>query len=86
MHIAEGFLPAAQAVDWTVAAAPLVVHGARAVVPEAPEHPESTLPGRRGRLHLRALRDRAALRHWEHEPPDGDGHRRTWASAGEEVP
>ena len=43
MHIAEGFLPPAHAVGWTVAAAPFVVHGARAVVREVREHPESTL-------------------------------------------
>ncbi len=43
MHIAEGFLPAAHAVGWTVAAAPFVVHGARAVVTEVRERPESTL-------------------------------------------
>jgi cobalt/nickel transport system permease protein len=43
VHIAEGFLPPAHAVGWTVAAAPFVVHGARAVVAEVREHPESTL-------------------------------------------
>lgn len=43
MHIAEGFLPPAHALGWTVAAAPFVVHGARAVVREVREHPESTL-------------------------------------------
>ena len=43
MHIAEGFLPPAHAVGWTVAAAPFVVHGARVVVREVREHPESTL-------------------------------------------
>jgi cobalt/nickel transport system permease protein len=43
MHIAEGFLPPAHALAWTVAAAPFVVHGARAVVREVREHPESTL-------------------------------------------
>ncbi len=43
MHIAEGFLPPAHAIGWTVAAAPFVVHGARAVVREVREHPESTL-------------------------------------------
>ncbi|MGY1635642.1 energy-coupling factor ABC transporter permease [Geodermatophilus sp. SYSU D00742] len=43
MHIAEGFLPPAHAVGWTVAAAPFVVHGARAVVTEVRENPESTL-------------------------------------------
>ena len=34
MHIAEGFLPPAHALAWTVAAAPFVAHGARAVVKE----------------------------------------------------
>jgi cobalt/nickel transport system permease protein len=43
VHIAEGFLPPAHAVGWTVAAAPFVVHGARAVVKEVREHPEATL-------------------------------------------
>jgi cobalt/nickel transport system permease protein len=43
MHIAEGFLPAAHALGWTVAAAPFVVHGARAVTREVRENPESTL-------------------------------------------
>ena len=43
MHIAEGFLPAPHAIGWTIAAAPFVVHGARAVVREVREHPESTL-------------------------------------------
>ena len=43
MHIAEGFLPAEHAVGWTIAAAPFVVHGARAVVKEVRENPESTL-------------------------------------------
>jgi cobalt/nickel transport system permease protein len=43
VHIAEGFLPPAHALGWTVAAAPFVVHGARAVVKEVRENPESTL-------------------------------------------
>jgi cobalt/nickel transport system permease protein len=43
MHIAEGFLPPEHAIDWTVAAAPFVVHGARAVVREVRDNPESTL-------------------------------------------
>jgi cobalt/nickel transport system permease protein len=43
MHIAEGFLPPAHAIGWTVAAAPFVVHGARAVVREVRDNPESTL-------------------------------------------
>ena len=43
MHVAEGFLPVPHAVGWAVAAAPFVVHGARAVVTEVRERPESTL-------------------------------------------
>jgi cobalt/nickel transport system permease protein len=43
MHIAEGFLPPASAIGWTVAAAPFVLHGARAVAREVRERPESTL-------------------------------------------
>jgi cobalt/nickel transport system permease protein len=43
VHIAEGFLPPAHALGWTIAAAPFVVHGARAVVKEVREHPGSTL-------------------------------------------
>jgi cobalt/nickel transport system permease protein len=43
VHIAEGFLPAPHALGWTLAAAPFVVHGARCVVREVREHPESTL-------------------------------------------
>lgn len=43
MHIAEGFLPPIHAVAWTAAAAPFVVHGARAVVRERRERPETTL-------------------------------------------
>ncbi|SOC46364.1 cobalt/nickel transport system permease protein [Blastococcus aggregatus] len=43
MHIAEGFLPAGHAAGWTIAAAPFVVHGARAVVREVRENPGSTL-------------------------------------------
>lgn len=43
MHIAEGFLPPAQAVAWTVVAAPFVVHGARAVVRQVREDPDSRL-------------------------------------------
>jgi cobalt/nickel transport system permease protein len=43
MHIAEGFLPPAHAIGWTIAAAPFVVHGARAVAREVRENPESTL-------------------------------------------
>ncbi|CAN5325943.1 energy-coupling factor ABC transporter permease [soil metagenome] len=43
MHIAESFLPPVHAAAWTVAAAPFVVHGARAVVREIRERPESRL-------------------------------------------
>jgi cobalt/nickel transport system permease protein len=43
MHIAEGFLPVGHAVAWFVVATPFVVHGARAVIKEAKEHPESRL-------------------------------------------
>lgn len=43
MHIAEGFLPPAHAVAWTVAAAPFVVHGTRAIARTVKEHPESKL-------------------------------------------
>jgi cobalt/nickel transport system permease protein len=43
MHIAEGFLPPLHAAAWTLAAAPFVVHGARAVVREVRENPESRL-------------------------------------------
>ncbi|WP_040283683.1 energy-coupling factor ABC transporter permease [Tessaracoccus massiliensis] len=43
MHIAEGFLPVTHCVAWYCAAAPFVVHGARAVVKEAKANPESKL-------------------------------------------
>jgi cobalt/nickel transport system permease protein len=43
MHVAEGFLPPLQAAAWTAAAAPFVVHGARAVVRQARESPETKL-------------------------------------------
>lgn len=43
MHIAEGFLPPLHALAWGVAAAPFVIHGARAVVRERRERPESML-------------------------------------------
>ncbi|GEL20544.1 energy-coupling factor ABC transporter permease [Pseudonocardia asaccharolytica] len=43
MHIAEGYLPPLHAVAWTVAAAPFVVHGARAVVRQLRTDPESKL-------------------------------------------
>ncbi|TFV60027.1 energy-coupling factor ABC transporter permease [Mycobacterium sp. PS03-16] len=41
MHIAEGFLPPAHAVAWTVAAAPFVIHGARQVAVTVKRHPSS---------------------------------------------
>ena len=43
MHIAEGYLPPLHAAAWTVVAAPFVVHGARAVVRQVRENPESKL-------------------------------------------
>ena len=43
MHIAEGFLPVGHAVAWFVVATPFVVHGARAVIRQSREHPESRL-------------------------------------------
>ncbi len=43
MHIAEGFLPPLHAAAWTVAATPFVIHGARAVVREIRERPDSRL-------------------------------------------
>ncbi len=43
MHIAEGYLPPLHAVAWTVVAAPFVVHGARAVVRQVQEEPETRL-------------------------------------------
>ncbi|WP_374984310.1 energy-coupling factor ABC transporter permease [Streptomyces fradiae] len=43
MHIAEGFLPREHAVAWTLAAAPFVVHGVRALTREVRANPESTL-------------------------------------------
>ena len=43
MHIAEGYLPPLHAAAWTVAAAPFVVHGARAVVRRVREDPDSKL-------------------------------------------
>lgn len=43
MHIAEGFLPPLHAAAWTVAAAPFVVHGARALVKQVRESPDSAL-------------------------------------------
>ncbi len=43
MHIAEGFLPVVHCVAWYAFSAPFVVHGARKVVQQAKEHPESRL-------------------------------------------
>ncbi|WP_214371266.1 energy-coupling factor ABC transporter permease [Pseudonocardia sp. H11422] len=43
MHIAEGYLPPLHAAAWTVAAAPFVVHGARAVVRQVRTEPDSKL-------------------------------------------
>jgi cobalt/nickel transport system permease protein len=43
VHIAEGYLPPLHAAAWTVAAAPFVVHGARAVVRQVREDPDSRL-------------------------------------------
>ena len=43
MHIAEGFLPVAHCVAWYAASAPFVVHGARQVIRQSKEHPESRL-------------------------------------------
>ncbi|MDO5097145.1 MAG: energy-coupling factor ABC transporter permease [Corynebacterium sp.] len=41
MHIAEGFLPVSQAVAWTAAAAPFVIHGAMKVNKQIKEQPET---------------------------------------------
>lgn len=43
MHIAEGYLPPLHAAAWTVAAAPFVLHGGRAVVRQVRDNPESKL-------------------------------------------
>ena len=43
MHIAEGFLPVIHCVAWYAVSAPFIVHGARKVITEAKEHPESRL-------------------------------------------
>jgi cobalt/nickel transport system permease protein len=43
MHIAEGFLPVGHAIAWFAVSTPLVVHGARAVIREVKERPESRL-------------------------------------------
>lgn len=43
MHITEGYLPPIHAAAWAAASAPFVVHGARAVVSQVRENPESRL-------------------------------------------
>lgn len=43
MHIAEGFLPVGHAVAWFAVSTPFVVHGARAVMKESKQNPESRL-------------------------------------------
>lgn len=43
MHIAEGFLPVAHCAAWYAVSTPFVVHGARHVVRQSREHPESRL-------------------------------------------
>jgi len=43
MHIAEGFLPVAHAVGWTIASAPFVMHGGRRLNHQMREHPQSKL-------------------------------------------
>jgi cobalt/nickel transport system permease protein len=43
VHIAEGYLPPLHAVAWTAVAAPFVVHGARAVVRQVRQEPETRL-------------------------------------------
>lgn len=43
MHITEAFLPPLHAAAWTAVAAPFVVHGARQVVVQVREHPETRL-------------------------------------------
>lgn len=43
MHITEGFLPPLHCAAWFAAAAPFVVHGARAVVLESRKNPENRL-------------------------------------------
>ncbi len=43
MHIAEGFLPVTHCVAWYAVSAPFVIHGARRVIAESREHPESRL-------------------------------------------
>lgn len=43
MHIAEGFLPPLQCAAWYLAAAPFVIHGARACIREARKSTESKM-------------------------------------------
>lgn len=43
VHIAEGFLPAAHAIAWTVVSTPFVVHGARDAVRAIREEPQNRL-------------------------------------------
>ena len=43
MHIAEGFLPITHCIAWGLLSAPFVAHGARAVIAESRENPESRL-------------------------------------------
>lgn len=43
MHIAEGFLPVGHAVAWFAVSTPFVIHGARAVIKESKENPDSRL-------------------------------------------
>jgi len=43
MHIAEGFLPVAHCIAWYAVSAPFVVHGARQVIRQSREYPESRL-------------------------------------------
>lgn len=43
MHIAEGFLPVAHAVGWTIASAPFVMHGGRRLNHQMRKHPQSKL-------------------------------------------
>ena len=43
MHIAEGYLPPLHCFTWGLASAPFVIQGARAVVRQVREDPESKL-------------------------------------------
>src|SRR5262245_17913964 len=43
MHIAEGFLPVAHAVSWTIASAPFVAHGGRRLNRQLREQPQAKL-------------------------------------------